>query len=327
MNPPPLIAIVGPTASGKTTLAIEVALRLGTEILSADSMQFYRGMEIGTAAPTAEEQARVPHHFVSFLEPGAPMAAGEYEERAREVMARLHVQGKPAVAVGGSGLYVSALVDGLFQGPKRQPELRERLKAEAREKGNAWLFARLRAVDPDYADSLSTENDLVRIVRALEVYEITGRPFSQLHSEHRAQAEPLDAVFVGLEWARPALYDRINRRVDLMIGQGWVEEVEALLEQGYEAPVLGLKALGYREIIAHLHGEQSLEAAIEATKMHHRRYAKRQIAWFRGDPRVRWLPATEDSPMTRHAEEVLALLDHETTPRTPRLLPKSPASA
>ncbi len=202
MNYHPLIAVTGPTASGKTALAIELAERFGTEIVSADSMQFYRGMEIGTAAPTRDELARIRHHFVGCLDPGASMAAGEFERLGREVITRLHAQGKPAVAVGGSGLYISALIDGLFQGPKRQPEVRARLKAEAREKGNAWLFARLLEADPDYAASLSSENDLVRIVRALEVFETTGQPFSQLHREHRAEAEPLDAVFVALEWPR-----------------------------------------------------------------------------------------------------------------------------
>ena len=192
-----IIAVVGPTASGKTALAIALAERLGTEIISADAMQFYRGMEVGTAAPTPEERARVPHHFVSFLDPGQLMAAGAYETLARERIAALHAQGKPAVIAGGSGLYVSALIDGLFNGPKRQPEVRERLIAEARELGNAYLFARLRNVDPDYAASLSSENDLVRIIRALEVCETTGQPFSRLHREHRDQAEPMDALFVG----------------------------------------------------------------------------------------------------------------------------------
>ncbi len=321
----PILAVVGPTASGKTSLAIELAERLDTEIISADSMQFYRGMEIGTAAPTPAEQARIKHHFVSILDPGEQMAAGEFERMARTIIADLNKQGKTAVVAGGSGLYISALVDGLFQGPKRQPELRERLKAEAHDLGNAHLMARLREVDPDYAASLTSENDLVRMVRALEVYETTGQPFSRLHHEHRAQAEPMDAVFVGLDWEREALYDRIARRVDQMAADGWVEEVRALINNGYAPHLDRLKALGYREIAAFLRGEQSLEAALEAAKMHHRRYAKRQLSWFRGDERVHWFPAAPEKRSNAYVEEVLPLLDTGLLrpANRPKLLPRS----
>jgi tRNA dimethylallyltransferase len=318
-----IIAVVGPTASGKTALAIALAEHLGTEIISADAMQFYRGMEIGTAAPTPAERARVPHHFVSFLDPGQLMAAGAYESLARERIAALHAQGKPVVVVGGSGLYLSALIDGLFHGPKRQPEIREHLKAEAREKGNAYLFARLQEADPDYAASLSSENDLVRIIRALEVCETTGQPFTRLHREHRDQAEPMDALFVALEWDRAQLYERINRRVDRMVEYGWVDEVRTLIDQGYGPHLERLKALGYREIAAHLRGEQSLEAAMEATKMHHRRYAKRQISWFCADARVHWIPAIPETPVSAFVERALALANEETPSSTPRLLPKA----
>ncbi|MCC6143563.1 MAG: tRNA (adenosine(37)-N6)-dimethylallyltransferase MiaA, partial [Candidatus Hydrogenedentes bacterium] len=170
------IAVVGPTASGKTALALELAERLGTEIISADSMQFYRGMEIGTAAPTPEERARVPHHFVGFLAPDEEMAAGMFGCLAREVVDALNRRGKPAVIVGGSGLYISALIDSLFEGPAKDETIRKRLKDEAKEHGNASLYAHLQEVDPDYASILSSENDLVRVVRALEVYELTGEP-------------------------------------------------------------------------------------------------------------------------------------------------------
>ncbi len=304
-----VLTVVGPTASGKTSLAIALAEALQTEILSADSMQFYRGMEIGTAAPTPQEQARVPHHFVSCLAPDATMAAGEYERMARREVARLNAAGKIAVVVGGSGLYVNALIDGLFPGPVRQPEIRTRLQQEAEEKGNAHLMARLRAVDPDYAALLTSENDLVRIVRALEVYETTGQPFSALHRDHQAQTNALHAVQVALQWEREVLYDRINRRVDLMIEMGWLEEVKRLIALGYRDPLCRLKALGYRELIAHLEGQQTLEEAVEATKQHHRRYAKRQLTWFRGDKRVQWLPATPDTSVSQYCTQALALLE------------------
>jgi tRNA dimethylallyltransferase len=286
-----VLAVVGPTGSGKTALALELAERIGTEIISADSMQFYRGMEIGTAAPTPEERARVAHHFASFLAPDEQMAAGPYGELAREVVEALNRRGKPAVVVGGSGLYVAALIDGLFEGPAKNEAIRKRLHAEAEASGNAALYARLQEVDPEYAASLSSENDLIRVVRALEVYEISGEPFSKLHRDHQEQAQPLDAVQVAIDWPREVLYERINTRVERMVEQGWIEEVQRLLADGYGPQLHRLKALGYREIAAYLAGEQSREAALEATKMHHRRYAKRQLSWFRGDRRIQWLEA------------------------------------
>ena len=291
----PLIVVVGPTGSGKTALAITLAKQFNAEILSADSMQFYRGMEIGTAAPTQEEQAQVPHHFVSCLNPDETMAAGKYQELARAKVQELQQQGKQVVVVGGSGLYVNALIDGLFEGPARDEAIRERLMEEAETQGNDALMQRLQTVDPDYAAQLTSSNDLIRIVRALEVYEITGTPFSILHQEHQDSAQRLDARFFGLDWDREQLYARINTRVDAMVTAGWVEEVQALLNAGYGPELNRLKALGYREIAAHLQGKQSLEEALEATKMHHRRYAKRQLTWFRGDDRVHWLQCTPET--------------------------------
>ncbi len=286
-----VLVLAGPTASGKTRLGIELARRLGGEIISADSMQFYRGMEIGTAAPTPEELARARHHFVSFLTPDQSMAAGEYQRRARAVIGEIQARGGVPVVVGGSGLYIRALVDGLFEGPPRDPAVRERLHREAVEAGNSALFARLRAVDPGYAETLTSENDLVRIVRALEVCEITGVPFSQWHEGHQFQTDPLEAVWLGLLVEREALYERIGRRVDAMMAAGWLGEVRRLLDGGYGPHLDRLKALGFRELTAHLRGEQSLEAAVEAAKFHHRRYAKRQMTWFRAEKRLYWLDA------------------------------------
>jgi tRNA dimethylallyltransferase len=288
-----------------------LAQRLGTEILSVDSMQFYRGMEIGTAAPTPAERAQVPHHFVAFLDPREEMAAGRFERLARTEVSRLNASGRPVVLAGGSGLYLSAVIDGLFPGPVRQPRIRARLKAEAAEKGNAWMMARLREVDPDYAASLTSENDLVRIVRALEVYELTGAPFSQLHREHRAQAEALDARIFALDWDREALYARIDRRVDQMIAAGWIDEVQALLDAGLGPQIDRLKALGYREMAAYLRNEQSLDEAIAATKQHHRRYAKRQLTWFRADPRIQWLEMNEGADPGALANKIIEALKLE----------------
>jgi len=305
-----LIVIAGPTASGKTALGIAVAERIGAEIISADSMQCYRGLEIGSAAPTPAEQARVRHHFVSCIAPNEVMAAGEFQRRARETVAALHAAGKRVVVVGGAGLYVEALVDGLFEGPPRQPEIRARLQAEAAtDAGRAALLARLRNVDPSYAAALTSENDLIRIVRALEVFESSGETFTALHAQHQAAVAPLPARFYGLQWDRAQLYARINARLLAMIAEGWVEEVQRLLDAGYGAQLERIKALGYREITAHLRGEQSLPEAIAKSQMHHRRLAKRQLTWFRQEPRMQWL-ATMGTPeeTERHADAIVAAL-------------------
>ncbi len=304
------IAVVGPTASGKTRLAVAVAQRLGTEILSADAMQFYRGMEIGTAAPTPEEQGGIRHHFVGFLPPDAEMAAGDYERLARKTALDLGERNRVPVLIGGSGLYVSAFIDGLFDGPARDLGVRDRIRARARELGNMEMMNALRAVDPAYAALLTSENDLVRIVRALEVYEITGKPFSVWHSEHREQRISWNVTQVALRWDRSLLYERINRRVEEMIALGWVDETRRLIEAGYEKDIVRLKALGYREIAACLRGESTLEEAMEATRQHHRRYAKRQLTWFNADRRIHWLECTESCSVDVLAGETLRLF-HE----------------
>ncbi|HUW61271.1 MAG TPA: tRNA (adenosine(37)-N6)-dimethylallyltransferase MiaA [Candidatus Bathyarchaeia archaeon] len=304
----PIVAIVGPTASGKSALAVAVAERLGTEIVSADSMQFYRGMEIGTAAPTRDELARVRHHFVGFLRPDEAFSAGAYEVAAREVVAGLNARGKMAVVVGGSGLYVSALIDGLFPGPGKDETVRARLQTEAEEAGVGELYARLESVDADYAGTINP-NDLRRIVRALEVFELTGRPLSALHREHRESERPIESVQAGLDYDREELYARIDARVDQMIEQGLAAEVERLIDEGYGAEIERLRSLGYREIAAYLRGETSLEEAVELMKRNTRRYAKRQLTWFRGDSRIEWLKAGGGKSTETLAGEVLGLLE------------------
>ena len=302
-----LLAVVGPTASGKTSLAIELAQRLDTEIVSADSMQFYKGMEIGTAAPTPAELARVKHHFVGFLEPSEEFSAGAFQAVAREVVAALNDRGKTAVAAGGSGLYVRALIDGLFAGPGRDEAIRQRLRAEAETAGTPALFERLKSVDAPYAAAIGP-SDLRRIVRALEVYELTGTPLSVLHRKHRAHSEPLDAVQVAIGHPREVLYARIDTRVDRMLREGLLGEVRALLDKGLGPHIDRLRSLGYREMARHLQGECSLEEASECMKMNTRRFAKRQLSWLRADPRIHWLPAEEDKPVEAYAAEATALL-------------------
>lgn len=306
---PQVIAVAGPTASGKTSLAIELARRLETEIISADSMQFYRGMAIGTAAPTPEEQARAPHHFVGFLDPSEDFSAGAFEVVAREVVHGLNATGRTAIVVGGAGLYVRALIDGLFDGPGKDEAIRMRLHAQAREHGVAALYEHLQARDPEYAAAIGP-NDLRRIVRALEVYEIAGRPLSVLHREHRAAREPLDAMWVALDYPREELYARIDTRADAMIAQGFPEEVQALLDRDYLPHIERLRCLGYRELAAHLLGDLSLEEAIALTKRNTHHYAKRQLSWFRHEPRVQWLPASSTTPVEQYAGAILEQIAH-----------------
>lgn len=299
-----VVAVVGPTGSGKTEVAIEVADALGTDIVSADSMQFYRGMVIGTGQPTAEQQARVRHHFVGHLAPDERMSAGEFARAAGQVVEGLNAGGRPAILVGGSGLYVRALIDGLFEGPGRDSDIRERLQAEAEESGPEPLYARLREVDEEYAARIQP-TDLRRIVRALEVYEISGSPLSALHAQQQESPPKLNAVQFALDWPRDALYDRINRRVDAMLESGFLDEVRGLIDAGYGEELERLKAIGYRELAVYLRGGCSLDEAVALTKMYSRRYAKRQLTWFRGDTRIRWLPADETKTATFHAEQIL----------------------
>lgn len=302
-----VIAVVGPTASGKTALALELASRLDSEVISADSMQVYRGMEIGTAAPTPQQLALVRHHFIGILDPGEAFSAGMFERMARDVVKSLNIQGKIGVVAGGAGLYVRALLEGLFPGPEKDDAIRSRLHREAEAEGVPQLFARLRACDRDYAD-LINENDLRRIVRALEVYELTGQPLSKLHAEHQEAAMPLDAVQVAFDWPREELYARIDVRVDHMLEQGFAEEVRALLDRGYEKHLYRLRSLGYREFADYFAGKKTFEEAVQAMKQNTRRFAKRQLTWFRADPGIYWMKPESGRTIASYAEEALGLL-------------------
>lgn len=303
---PQLIAVVGPTASGKTELALALAERLKTEIVSADSMQFYRGMEIGTAAPTPEERERVRHHFVGFLEPGAPYSAGQYQRDARAVVAELNAQGKIAVAAGGAGLYVRALIDGLFEGPGKNPEIRERLHRQIEDEGLETMYQTLVDVDPKYADVIDS-NDARRIVRALEVFYATGRPISDHYDDQAAESAPLDALQVAVDYPREVLYERIEARVDRMMERGFLGEVQHLLDEGHGPALDRLKCLGYVELTAHLRGEYDLDTATALIKQNSRRYAKRQLTWFRGDDRVQWIEG--DCSLAEKRDQILALVN------------------
>lgn len=284
-----LIVLVGPTAVGKTAAGIELAERLGGEIISADSMAIYKGMNIGTAKPTAEEQQRVRFHMIDVVEPDQPFTVVDFAQGATAIIDGLPAESKWPILLGGTGFYVRAVVDGLDipeVGP--DPELRAGLAEEAQEKGKEALHDRLRQVDPKTADRLHV-NDLKRVIRALEVYELTGIPMSELHEADKRSTRYPDAAWFGLTMDRERLYKRIEDRVDQQIKDGLVEEVRGLLDKGYEKSLTSLQGLGYKEIIGYLTGEYSLEDAVELLKRRTRRFAKRQFTWFNPDKRIYWI--------------------------------------
>ena len=278
-----LIVIAGPTASGKTALGIELAKRLDGEIVSADSMQIYRGMDIGTAKATPEEQAAVPHHMLDIAEPGENYSVSRYVEDATAVCEELFSRGKQPIVVGGTGLYIDALLAGTkFAGtPAEDPGLRERLSEEYNRIGGEKMLEQLREVDPERAEKLAP-TDRRRIIRALEVYTLTGRSISEHDKESRLTPPAYPALYTVLSFSdRAALYARIENRVDRMCGNGLFEETEALLKRGVPEESTCMQAIGYRQAAMALRGEISREEATDLIKQATRRYAKRQMTWFR----------------------------------------------
>ena len=291
MNPsqqkPKLIVICGPTGIGKTAIAIEIAETLNAEIIGADSMQIYRQMDIGTAKPTADEQARVAHHMIDIVDPDEPFDAVRFVELARKAAAGLYDRGIKPLVVGGTGLYIKAFVYGMFQSDPVDTKIRERLKKEADEHGTDSLYQRLMQSDPITAHKLHP-NDTYRILRALETFEATGKPISEYQDTH-AFAEPFyEALKIGLNMDRALLYERINERVDAMMGAGFVDEVKRLLEAGYTDDLKSMQSIGYRHIVDYLESRFSLEECIHTLKRDHRRYAKRQLTWFGADNEIIW---------------------------------------
>ena len=298
MERPKLAVLVGPTAVGKTAVAIDLALRLGAEIVNADSLQVYRELDIGTAKPTPAERAMVPHHLVDIASPDEAYDAARYMREARQVIRIIKARGVLPLVGGGTGLYIKALLHGLFADGGASPAIRDRLQEEVRTRGLAALHERLSRVDPETAARLPP-GDTYRIVRALEVVEATGRPLSALLAEHRFRDSPYATVKLGLTRPREELYALIDQRVDLMLAAGWLGEVEGLLNR-YEASIKPLQSLGYRHLVAFLQAQVGWEEAVAQIKRDTRRYAKRQLTWFRADPEVRWFHPEQQ-------EEMLAL--------------------
>jgi len=285
---PQIIVICGPTGSGKTSFAIEMAREFNGEIISADSMQVYRYMDIGTAKPTTDERARVRHHLIDIIDPVESFDAAQFAKSAHKVIIELHGRGIIPFVVGGTGLYIKALVHGLFRAKPADKKIRMRLNEEATVHGTDFIYKKLKECDLDSAERIHP-NDTYRIIRALEIYETTEKAISKYHREHKFADSPFKVLKIGLQINRDALYDRINRRVDAMVDAEFVDEVKGLLEKGYSADLKSMQAIGYRHMIDFIEGRISWDEALRTLKRDTRRYAKRQLTWFRADPEIVWV--------------------------------------
>jgi len=293
MNRPRVVILLGPTGAGKSLLAIEWAEELGGEIIGADSMQVYRYMDIGTAKPTPDDQRRVPHHLIDLVTPDQPFHAALYRSLGRKTIDQLYQNRKPIWVVGGTGLYIKTLTQGLFSSPRIDPWVRENLKGEAKKKGGAALYERLRKVDSQTALRLHP-NDLFRIIRALEVFDSTGVPVSFYREQHRFGERPYVTLKIGLEMNRGMLYRRIEKRVDEMIEKGFLGEVERLMAMGYGRELKPMQSLGYKQMVQFLSKEIGWDEAVQQMKRDTRHYAKRQWTWFKADPEVHWWDESTD---------------------------------
>ncbi len=308
---PKVVAVVGPTASGKTAAGIAIARRFGGEVVSADSRQIYRGMDVGTAKPTASEMAAVPHHLIDIKDPDEDYTVAEYKRDADAAIKDILARGKLPILVGGTGLYVKAVLENLdIPKVKANPALREKIEGEIREEGLALVFQKLVALDPEAAYVVDPKNPR-RIVRALEVALTTGAPFT---AQRKKNTPLFDALAVGLDLPQETLRARIDARVDQMIRDGLVKETETLVKK-YSKECEALSAIGYRELIDHLEGKTSLAAAVALIKMNTSHYAKRQLTWFRKDKNIIWIKDPEEAlPLVQHFLDKKRGVQHADTP-------------
>ena len=310
-----MLAIVGPTASGKTAVSIEIAKRLCGEIVSCDSMQIYRRMDIGTAKPTKEEMCGIPHHLIDAVEPDAPFSCAEYVSLAGEAVKDIAARQKCPILCGGTGLYLDRFLCGEMEETHADEDLRASLFAFAEREGVAALHERLHAVDPESADAIHP-NNVKRVVRALEIFEQTGIPKSEFDRRSQAVESPYNAVVIGLHYPRrEVLYERINRRVDMMLADGLLEETRRLLDEGvFARNQTAAQAIGYKELLGYFDGNETLAEAAEDLKTATRRYAKRQLTWFSAKPYVRWVEMEKDGSLRSLDDicnEILSLFETE----------------
>ncbi|HMD30708.1 MAG TPA: tRNA (adenosine(37)-N6)-dimethylallyltransferase MiaA [Candidatus Acidoferrales bacterium] len=305
-QPLPLVVILGPTASGKSALAIDVAQRWGGEVLCCDSTQVYRHFDIGTSKIRGAEQRGVAHHLIDILEPDEIFTAGDYRRRALAVLADLRSRGRLPVLTAGTGLYLRALLEGLADAPTRSEELRERLRSRARKRGPEYVHRILARLDPQTAARIGVR-DAPKTIRAVEVCLAAGRPMSEVLRQPQPPLAGYQPIKIGLAPPRAALYQRIERRTQAMLDAGWLDEVRALVARGLPAGAKPFQFIGYSELRAHLAGEVDLKSAVRAIQQATRRYAKRQVTWFRREKEVEWFPGFGDSPDI--AEMVFTALD------------------
>jgi tRNA dimethylallyltransferase len=299
-----VLILVGPTGVGKTEVGFHLAVLLGGEIISADSRLVYRGMDIGTAKPSTSMRDEVRHHLIDVADPDEEYTCKMFERDARQAVHDVLERGKIPVVVGGTGLYVRALTDGIFEGPGRDEALRASLEAEAQDKGKRQLWERLNSVDPEKARQIDPEN-LVRVIRALEVFELAGRPMSELEQE----AQPLDVPYtkVGLTRGREELYRVIDRRVEAMLEAGLLEEVKDLIDRGYKDASALRDSLGYQEVLGYLDGSFAYAEAVSLMKRNTRRFAKRQMTWFKKEKDIAWMDITGRVDFAQIAHEISSL--------------------
>jgi|CXWL01.1.fsa_nt_gi tRNA dimethylallyltransferase len=296
----PVLVVLGATATGKSALALTLAERFGGEIVNADALQVYRGLDVGTAKPSPEERVRVPHHLLDVIDPSERFSAGEFGRRARVAVAEIRSRNGWPLVVGGSGFYLRALLAGLSPVPPADPAVREALRREREELGLPALYARLAQVDPETAARLPP-GDAQRILRALEVAAVSGAPLSTWIARKPLGEENLAAIRIGLTLPRTILYDRIERRVVEMVDRGWVREVEHLLESGLSPECPAFQAIGYRQLVRHVQGDWTLGQAVSEIVQATRRFAKRQETWFRREPEVIWIDARDAERGAFHA--------------------------
>ncbi len=312
MNKIPLLALVGPTGIGKSQLAQALALRLNSVIIHADSRQVYKEMEIGTAKPSRAMREKVPHHLLDVAAPDEDFNAGKYKALASSAIeASWQKTHTIPIVEGGTGLYIRALIDGIFNGPPADTGIRRRLKELAARRGVPYLHRQLEKVDPNSAAKLHP-NDISRIVRALEVFELTGSPISAL--QQNIPPSPYEPIFFGLDAERGLLYKWIEARCDKMMAEGLLRETEQLLQQGYHVGLNSMQSLGYKEMTGHIMGEYSLEEAVCLLKRNTRRYAKRQLTWFKRDTRVQWLEVTHPHQTDELIPQILNNIDSNSHP-------------
>ena len=294
MSEPLVLVILGPTGSGKTALSLYLAEHLGGEIVSCDSVALYRRLEIGTAKPAEEDRRRVPHHLIDSAEPNEVVTAGDYARRGRRAIQEISSRGRLPIVTGGTGLYLRALLEGLFAGPQRSEELRTRLREREAQRGSGYLHRLLGRLDPQAAKEIHA-NDVPKVIRAVEVSLSSRRPMTDLWREGRDPLRGFRILRLGLNPSREVLYLRLNARASEMFQQGLVEETRKLRGL-YGAAVWPLNSLGYKQAAQYLDGELSLEQAIAGAQQGHRNYAKRQMTWFRREPDVHWIPGFGSDP-------------------------------